>query len=262
MFVQHLDPSSSSLLRELLRTATETRVIEIAGRRKLKPGCVYIAPARQFLEIKNGAVRPVVPDTDESPLTAVDHFFHSLAEDQAGRAVGIVLSGSGSDGTVGLKAISDAGGLTFAQDSASAKFDSMPRSAATTGVADHVCRPREIAAERLRYAAHVEEFVGVIDKDGILLEIDDRSLEIARSRREEVIGRFEPYRLIEDVRSIMAVRATESGLTLEVEYDGKIPKVIQSDANQPRRKGFTLAKTVEWTSAIFRRWLHVDARRT
>ncbi len=158
VFVQHLDPTSKSLLSELLGKSTEMKVIEITGRKILKPGCVYIAPARQFLEMKNGAVRPIVPDTNESPLTAIDQFFHSLAEDQAERAVGIVLSGAGSDGTVGLKAISDAGGLTYAQDSSSAKFDSMPRSAATTGVADHVCRPSQIASELLRYAAQLEEF--------------------------------------------------------------------------------------------------------
>ncbi|WP_404309000.1 PAS domain S-box protein [Neorhodopirellula lusitana] len=160
VFVQHLDPSSGSLLEELLSAATPMPVIELAGRQKLKAGNVYIAPAKQYVEMKNGAARPIVPDADQSPLGAIDHFFHSLAADQGDRAIAVVLSGAGSDGTVGLKAISDAGGLTFAQDAATAKFDSMPRSAATTGVADHVCRPSEIATELLRYAEHLSEFGG------------------------------------------------------------------------------------------------------
>ncbi|QDV26501.1 PAS domain S-box protein [Aureliella helgolandensis] len=158
VFVQHHDPSSQSLLAELLSGATEMKVVEISGRKKLKPGCVYVAPPDQFVEIKNGTIRPVVPAVDESPLSAVDHFFLSLAEDQGDLSVGIVLSGAGSDGAIGLKAISDTGGLTFAQDATSAKYDSMPRSAATTGVADHVCRPSEIASELLRYVCHIDEF--------------------------------------------------------------------------------------------------------
>jgi len=158
VFVQHIGPASESLLSQLLAEATEMKVVELAGRTKLRAGHVYIAPAKQYMEIKNGAIKPIVPDTDQSPLVAIDHFFHSLADDLGERAIGVVLSGAGSDGTVGLKAISDSGGLTFAQDAASAKFDSMPRSAATTGVADHVCRPSEIATELLRYAAHLDEF--------------------------------------------------------------------------------------------------------
>ncbi|QDT02068.1 Autoinducer 2 sensor kinase/phosphatase LuxQ [Rubripirellula lacrimiformis] len=160
VLVQHTDPSSVPLESDLVRSATEAKVIEVTKRTKLKPGCVYIAPASELLEIKNGAARIVASDADESFQTAVDYFFHSLAEDQGDHAVGIVLSGAGSDGTVGLKAISDASGLTFAQDAASAKFDSMPRSAATTGAADHVCRPAEIAVELLRYAKHVTDFGG------------------------------------------------------------------------------------------------------
>ncbi len=166
VIIQHLDPASKSLLVELLSAATPMPVVDVTRRTKLKPGHVYLAPAQQYLNIKNGAVQSVVPETGQSPLVAIDHFFHCLAEDQGDRAIGVVLSGAGSDGTVGLKAISDAGGLTFAQDAASAKFDSMPRSAATTGVADHVCRPREIAVELLRYAEHINEFgsVKVIEK--------------------------------------------------------------------------------------------------
>ncbi|TWU44205.1 Autoinducer 2 sensor kinase/phosphatase LuxQ [Novipirellula aureliae] len=160
IFVQHIDPQSESLLSDLLASTTQMPVVELSGRKKLRPGHIYLAPAKQYLDVKNGAVRPTMLETGQSPLAAIDYFFHALARDQGDRAVGVVLSGAGSDGTVGLKAISDAGGLTFAQDATSAKFDSMPRSAATTGVADYVCRPSEIAAELLRYAEHVNEFGG------------------------------------------------------------------------------------------------------
>ncbi|QEF98942.1 Autoinducer 2 sensor kinase/phosphatase LuxQ [Stieleria maiorica] len=157
VFVQHREPSKPSLLGQLLETSTKMKVVEITERCKLKPGCVYVAPARMYLEIQNGAVRPIELGGEDSPLTSIDHFFHSLAGDQAGQAIGVVLSGAGSDGTVGLKSIRDAGGLTFAQDPPSAKYDSMPTSAATIGAADHVGRPSEIAAELRRYAEHVAE---------------------------------------------------------------------------------------------------------
>ncbi|QDV45562.1 Autoinducer 2 sensor kinase/phosphatase LuxQ [Stieleria neptunia] len=158
VLVLHHDASSKPLLGDLLDAATEMTVAEVTERTKLRPGVVYLAPANRFLDVKHGGILPVVPGSDESPLNSVDHFFHSLARDQAERAIGIVLSGTGSDGTVGLKAIGDAGGLTFAQDTASAKYDSMPRSAATLGAADHVCRPSEMADELRRYTDHLNRY--------------------------------------------------------------------------------------------------------
>lgn len=195
VFVQHLDPAVQASLMERLAEATEMTVVEITGREKLKPGCVYVAPARQFLEFKNGAARPVVPDVDESPLTAVDHLLLSLAEDQGERSVGIVLSGSGSDGAVGLKAISDAGGLTFAQDADSAKFDSMPRSAATTGLADHVCRPSDIALELLRYASHVDEYGDESDVQRVQKQIGEAIPRIAEHLLSVTGHNFQHYKI-------------------------------------------------------------------
>lgn len=203
VFVQHLDPSSKPLLSQLLGEATDMEVIDVTGHTKLKPGCLYLAPARQFLEIKNGAVRPVVPSADQSPLTTIDHFFQSLAEDQGEHAVGVVLSGAGSDGTVGLKAISDRGGLTFAQDSESAKLDSMPRSAATAGVADHVCRPSEIAAELLRYAAHLDQYGGEEVVEGMRKQVGEAIPRIADHLLKVTGHNFQHYKITTLMRRIL-----------------------------------------------------------
>jgi two-component system CheB/CheR fusion protein len=202
VIIQHLDPTSKALLAELLSAATPMPLVDVVGRIKLQPGHVYLAPAQQYLNIKNGAIQSVVPETGQSPLAAIDHFFHCLAEDQGDRAIGVILSGAGSDGTVGLKAISDAGGLTFAQDAASAKFDSMPRSAATTGVADHVCRPREIAAELLRYAEHINEF-----GDGKVIEKTQKQIGEAIPRITELMlavtgHNFQHYKITTLMRRI------------------------------------------------------------
>ncbi|TWU22327.1 Autoinducer 2 sensor kinase/phosphatase LuxQ [Novipirellula galeiformis] len=159
VFVQHLDPHSQSLLVELLSQSTSMDVIEITDGIALTTNTVYVCPAQKLLELHRGSVRILNPDEKIRRISTIDHFLHSIAEDQRDRGLGIILSGTGSDGTLGLKAISDRGGLTFAQDQASAKYDAMPQSAATAGVADHVMPPREIAAELLRYARHLRDQV-------------------------------------------------------------------------------------------------------
>lgn len=157
VYVQHLDPSSKSVLLELLKNYTSLEVSELSERTKLESGRLYVCPPQGLLEIRNGIVTLADDETDPHPSHSIDHFFHTLADDQGVRAVGVILSGAGTDGTLGLKAISDNGGLTFAQDPKSAKYDSMPRSAATTGVADHVLPPNDIAQELLQYAQHLQK---------------------------------------------------------------------------------------------------------
>ncbi|QDT89998.1 PAS domain S-box protein [Gimesia algae] len=157
VYVQHLDPESKPVLMELLEKYTSLEVIVLKESTRLCAGKLYICPPQGLLEIKNGLINLSRNETDLHPSHNIDHFFHSLADDQGEQAVGVVLSGAGSDGTLGLKAISDSGGLTFAQDPKSAKYDSMPRSAATTGVADHVLPPDAIASELLNYARHLQK---------------------------------------------------------------------------------------------------------
>ncbi|MFG0286702.1 MAG: chemotaxis protein CheB, partial [Rhodopirellula sp. JB044] len=157
VFVQHLDPTRKSLLAELLAKSTGMPIVEIEGRRKLKPGTLYLCPPRTLLALKNGFVSIHRDESNQRSSAAIDFLFHSVAEDQREKGIGVILSGTGSDGTLGLKSISDHGGLTIAQDPESARYDSMPRSAATTGVADYILPPREIASHLLRYASHWEE---------------------------------------------------------------------------------------------------------
>lgn len=157
VFVQHLDPTTKSLLAELLAQKTPLEIVEIAERRRLQAGTVYICPPHTLLDLKHGFVSLAKVRGDVRVASPIDHFFYAVAEDQGEHGVGVILSGTGSDGTLGLQAISDRGGLTFAQEPSSAKCDSMPRSAATTGVADHVMTPVGIAAELLQYSQHLIE---------------------------------------------------------------------------------------------------------
>src|SRR5216117_2466696 len=152
VIVQHLDPHHGSRLANLLGKATSMPVSEIAGTTTPEPNAVYVQPPNKCVIAKSGKLT-LVRRTERLNI-AIDHFFESLAEECGSRAIGIVLSGTGSDGTAGLRAIKAAGGLTFAQTEASAKFDAMPRSAIRSGFVDLVLPPDAIARELRRIADH------------------------------------------------------------------------------------------------------------
>src|SRR5213595_1852742 len=152
VIVQHLDPHHASRLSNLLDKVTAMPVSEVTKTTTPKPNTVYVQPPNKCVIAKNGALTLV--RREERLNVAIDHFFESLAEECGSRAIGVVLSGTGSDGTAGLRAIKAAGGLTFAQSEESAKFDAMPRSAIRAGFVDLVLTPREIAREIERISNH------------------------------------------------------------------------------------------------------------
>src|SRR5213596_1564063 len=152
VIVQHLDPHHASRLSNLLGKVTPMPVSEVTGTTTPKPNAVYVQPPNKCVMAKDGTLTLV--RREERLNVAIDHFFESLAEECGSRAIGVVLSGTGSDGTAGLRAIKAAGGLTFAQSEESAKFDAMPRSAIRAGFVDLVLPPGEIAREIERVAAH------------------------------------------------------------------------------------------------------------
>jgi two-component system, chemotaxis family, CheB/CheR fusion protein len=152
VIVQHLDPHHASRLSSLLGKVTAMPVNEITETTTPKPNTVYVQPPNKCIMAKNGALTLV--RREERLNVAIDHFFESLAEECGSRAIGMVLSGTGSDGTAGLRAIKAAGGLTFAQSEESAKFDAMPRSAIRAGFVDLALTPRELAREIDRISSH------------------------------------------------------------------------------------------------------------
>src|SRR5882724_8038135 len=152
VIVQHLDPHHGSRLSNLLGKVTAMPVSEVTETITPKPDAVYVQPPNKCVIAKNGKLTLV--SRTEKLNVAIDHFFESLAEECGSRGIGVVLSGTGSDGTAGLRAIKAAGGLTFAQTEESAKFDAMPRSAIRSGFVDLVLPPHEIAREIQRIADH------------------------------------------------------------------------------------------------------------
>ena len=154
VFVQHLDPHHESTLREILSRATGIPVREIADGTLVERDHIYVIPANKELTIKEGTLHLRPRSSGRNQHRPVDVFFRSLAEDCGDRAIGVILSGTASDGTAGCQAIKAAGGITFAQHGLSARYDGMPRSAAESGSVDFVLPPENIAEELVRIGAH------------------------------------------------------------------------------------------------------------
>jgi len=153
--VQHLDPNHKGMLCELLQRATPMPVQQITERMPVQPNQVHVIPPGFDLSILHGVLHLLEPAEPRGLRLPIDYFLRSLAQDQKERSIGVILSGMGSDGTLGLRAIKEQGGAAFVQTAASAKFDGMPRSAMDAGLVDVVAPAEELAAKIIRYVQHV-----------------------------------------------------------------------------------------------------------
>src|SRR5713101_1397966 len=154
VLVQHLDPSHESVLTGLLAKATEMPVRQVTDAMPVEPNRVYVIPPNVDMVISQGILRLTPRTETRGHHMPIDRFLRSLAEDQRSNAIGVILSGTASDGTLGLGAIKAEGGITFAQDEESAKFDGMPQSAVAAGCVDFVFSPDAIGRELARIRAH------------------------------------------------------------------------------------------------------------
>jgi len=154
VLVQHLDPKHHSILTELLARKTTMSVTEVSDGLPIKPNHVYVIPPNATMSISDHTLHLGPREESRGAHMSVDHFMRSLAEQEGNRAIGVILSGSGSDGTMGMAEIQAHGGVTLAQDEATAKYDGMPRSAVQAGCVDYVLPPKGIAKELARIARH------------------------------------------------------------------------------------------------------------
>jgi two-component system CheB/CheR fusion protein len=153
VLVQHLDPDHPSLLTTLLARKASMPVEEVQDGARVEPNHVYVIPPNTSMTLRDGTLR-LAPRSGRSPHLPIDHFFFSLADEQRRLAIGIVLSGTASDGAEGVRAIKAHCGITFAQDEESAQFRGMPQTAHATGAVDYVRTPSEIAGELVRIGQH------------------------------------------------------------------------------------------------------------
>ncbi len=154
VFIQHLDPNHQSMLAEILARATAMPVSEAADGMPLEANHVYVIPANADLTMAHGRLTLAPRTQTPGSHMPIDRFLRSLAGECGSRAIGVILSGAGSDGSTGVEAVKAAGGVTFAQDAATTKFTAMPQAAVATGCVDFVLPPEGIARELVRIGRH------------------------------------------------------------------------------------------------------------
>ncbi len=153
VLVQHLAPDHKSILTDLVRRYTRMQVFEVEDGMPVRANCAYIIPPNCDMALLNGALQLLEPAAPRGQRLPIDFFFRSLAHDQHERAICVVLSGTGSDGTLGARAVKGEGGMVMAQSPATTEFDGMPRSVSAAGLADYELPPAEMPAQLIAYAA-------------------------------------------------------------------------------------------------------------
>jgi len=152
VLVPHLDPTHTSILPQLVQKCTHMKVMQVEDRLKVLPNTVYIVPPNKDLAMLHGTLQLIEPTGSRAGRLPINYFFRSLAQDQGEKAICIVLSGMGTDGALGLRAIKEELGMAMVQAPETAKYDSMPRSAAETGLADYVLPPEKMGEHLIEYA--------------------------------------------------------------------------------------------------------------
>jgi two-component system CheB/CheR fusion protein len=151
VIVQHLDPTRKGIMPELLQRNTGMKVIQVKDRTLVLPNCVYVIPPNKDMSILHGVLHLLEPTTPRGLRLPIDFFLRSLAQDRQEHSIGVILSGMGSDGTLGLRAIKEKGGVVLVQDPATAKFAGMPRSAIDSGLADIVAPVDDLPGRIIAY---------------------------------------------------------------------------------------------------------------
>jgi two-component system CheB/CheR fusion protein len=157
VMVQHLAPDHKSILTDLIRRYTKMQVFEVEDGMVVQPNCCYIIPPNHDMAFLNGSLQLLEPSLPRGQRLPIDFFFRSLALDQCEQAIGIILSGTGSDGTLGVRAIKGEGGMVMVQSCETTEYDGMPRSALATGLVDYELAPEAMAVQLLAYVKRRSE---------------------------------------------------------------------------------------------------------
>ncbi len=229
VLVQHLAPHHDSMLTELIQRTTRLKVIEVEDGMVVHINCVYIIPPNRDMAFLNGALHLLEPTAARGHRLPIDYLFRSLAQDQHERAIGIVLSGTGSDGTMGVRAIKDCGGMVMAQNLASCEFDSMPRSALVTGFVDYELPPAEMAAQLIAYTTHA--FGNAPRAVAAILPLSENALKkifiLLRAQTGHDFSHYKPTTIYRRIERRMAVHQIEA-LDSYVLYLQKTPQEVEA----------------------------------
>ena len=173
VIIQHLDPNYIGTMPEILQRITNMEVSRAKDGLKIKPNSVYLIPPNKYMSILNGKLQLFEPVERHGLRLPIDFFFRSLADDQKENSVGVILSGMGSDGTLGVRAIKEKDGIVLVQTPATAKFDGMPRSVIDSGLSDFIAPANELPALIISHSKHITKIKAlpsINDKDQSALE--------------------------------------------------------------------------------------------
>lgn len=196
--IQHLSPDFKSLMDELLSRHTRMKIVRVEQEALIEPASIYLIPPKKYLQIQKNRILATDMEGNHSPRLPIDHFFETLAEERGSAAIGVILSGTGSDGTRGAKLIKSNGGLVIAQAPETCKFDGMPKSIIRSGLADQVLAPEEMAS-------YVQNYIQEITRGGgdRSIETDEQSYSLLLSQLQLVSGiDFSSYRSSTIIRRI------------------------------------------------------------
>lgn len=231
VLIQHLDPNHESLLAELIGRQTKLAVMQVSGDIKVDADHVYVIPPGSGLELKDGILSLVSFRERRGMRRPIDDFFISLAGDQGSNAVCVVMSGTGADGAIGLRAIKENGGVAVAQEPSSAKYDSMPLAAVATGLVDFVLEPEGIVETLHRIRTHIfeQEGHGRIE-DALESQINEICAELAKSTGYDFSGYKLPtlIRRIQRRMQVLGVPTARDYLSRLKERPGE-PKALLRD---------------------------------
>jgi len=226
--IQHLSPDYKSLMVELLSKHTEMPIFRAEDGMQVKADCVYLIPPKKNLTIFHGKLLLSDQEQVRGINLPIDIFLRSLAVDQAEKAIAVILSGTGSDGTRGVRAIKESGGMVMVQDEETAKFDGMPRSAIATGLADFVLAPKDMSRQLLSFIKHPyaskSEYSETIltDEDGLT-----RIFSLLRERHKIDFTFYKPSTVVRRIERRMTVNQMHE-LRDYVKFMQSYPKEISS----------------------------------
>ncbi len=224
VLVQHLAPDHKSILTDLIRRYTRMQVFEVTDGMVVEPNCAYIIPPNRDMAFFNGKLQLLEPSAPRGQRLPIDFLFRSLAQDQRDRAIGIVLSGTGSDGTLGVRAIKGEGGMVMAQTPDSTEYDGMPRSAISTGLVDYELPPAQMPAQIIAYVAQAlgKPTLTVSDPTPKVENTLNKIFILLRVQTGHDFSQYKPSTILRRIERRMAVHQIEA-MTGYVKYLQQTP---------------------------------------
>lgn len=205
VLIQHIAPDHVSLMAESLSRCTSMRVVEAQDGMRLEPDSVYVIPPGVNLQLEGSTLHTEAPDQPRGFRLPIDHFFRSLAAEQGEKAVGIVLSGTGSDGTLGIRAIKEKGGAVLAQAPETAQFDPMPQSAIKTGLVDQILPPEKMPEVLVGYVEGIRLQSPALDRAGEIEGSLDEILVLLRAKTSHDFRSYKKGTITRRIRRRMAL---------------------------------------------------------